>query len=142
MRVHLELQLLIRPSQPWLFGAVEDHIGRFESHAAPDIDSNLGAALDASEAGRGAPCSRTVVEKLRRNGELLRSHTKGEARDGGGAGEDITAVGAAVLGAWDGAVVGRGDGSRQVEEGGTRVSDTADGLCRPCISDTEAGGAP
>lgn len=138
-------------------GALEDDELGLEEDVAVDGEADAGVGLDAAEAGylchitsaslsfpvrpkrggggrsrsggltRRAGRDGRVVHEGARDDGAVGADAERDAGQGRGAGEDVAAVGGAVAGVEDLAVVGGDDGGGEVEEGGAGVGDGVDG---------------
>lgn len=120
------LHLLSSESELGGAGAFENDKLALEEDVTEDGKTDTAVGLETTEAlGAG---DAAIVHVGAGNGELGATDDGGEAGEGGGAREDVTALGAAVGGTGDLGVVGVDDGVVEEEEGGAGVSDGVDGL--------------
>lgn len=106
---------------------IEDDELRLQEDVAEDGLADAIVALETAEAAPalGGGC---VVEVASRHHGGVAFDLEGEVGQGGGAGEDVSAVGLAVGGSRDLRVVGGDDVVWEEEKGGSRVGDGRDAL--------------
>ena len=107
-------------------GNVVDHVLALEEDVAEDVQAEVVVGLDAAEAGAAAGRDGRVVDVLAGHGLGDAADGDGEVGEGGRAREDVAALALVELGAADLGVVGPGDGSVDVDQGGASVSDALD----------------
>lgn len=147
----------LREPQLGRAGALEDDELGLEEDVAVDGEADAGVGLDPAEAGyfvtsrqhlsliprcdprgggfrsrsggltRRAGRNGRVVHEGARDDGAVGADAERDAGQGRGAGEDVAAVGGAVAGVGDLAVVGGDDVGGEVEEGGAGVGDGVDG---------------
>ena len=103
-----------------------DHVLALEEDVAEDVQAEAVVGLDAAEAGAAAGRDGSVVDELAGHGLGDAADGDGEVGQRGRAREDVAALVAVDLGAADLGVVGAGDGSVDVDQGGASVGDALD----------------
>ena len=103
-----------------------DHVLALEEDVAEDVQAEAVVGLDAAEAGAAAGRDGRVVDELAGYGLGDAADGDGEVGQRGRAREDVAALVAVDLGAADLGVVGAGDGSVDVDQGGASVGDALD----------------
>ena len=106
---------------------VEDDVLALEEDVAVDGEADAGVGLDATVAGAAARGDGGVVDVGAGNDGAVAADAECQAGEGGGAGEDVAAVGGRVLRARNLSVVRADEGGGGVDEGGAGVSDGVDG---------------
>lgn len=99
-----------------------------KENISKDTETNTSITLNSTEALPARVVNRSVIDQATRNSEHLAADFDVEVGESGAAGEDITTLAGRVCRPGDFGVVGRDDGSWEVEERGTGVSNgSADG---------------
>jgi hypothetical protein len=107
-------------AESWALG-VKDDILALEEDITKDRESDAGVALDTTEAGGAAVGDGGEVDVFTGDDGVVAVDDGGEGGESGGAGEDVAAVGGAVLGPGDLRVVVVDDAVVEQEEGGAGV---------------------
>jgi hypothetical protein len=121
--------------------ALEDDVLALEEDVTEDGDTDVGVALETTEAGAGAGRERGVVDVLAGDGEFGAADDDAEGGESSRAGERVTTLSCVVLGTADLGVVGADDGLGEVHEGGAGISNGVNGGAASGTSaDRVAGG--
>lgn len=120
------LQSLLSPTN-LLVTTIENNKSSLKGDITEDVDANIFARLNTTEAGGRTVLDRSIVDVRAGNGDSNTTNGKAEVGQRSRAAEDVSTVSRTVLSSADLGIVCGVDAGREEEEGGAGISNTIDG---------------